>query len=118
MVVMLVGLFIGLLIFFIGLSLVTIYHKQQESKKPEEDIAEERRELNEEELKELNPEQNPTYLLGLLFGAEGLILSVVSVAALLIHGFLIKIPLYISIPFIGVYLITCLVYDSLKMYKE
>lgn len=116
MVVLIIALLIGLIFFFIGLSLIEINRKELENEPVE--IEESRRELKEEELIAPPPERNGTYLLALLLGAEGLLLSVISLVGLLIHGFLVKIPLYISIPALVVYILVCGAWNSLKMYKE
>ncbi len=120
MAVLIITLLIGLLLFFTGLSLVTVARKEErkEEHKDTDEEREARRELTEEDLSAPETLQNRTHLLGLLFGGEGLLLAVISAAMLLVHGLVIKIPLYFSIPFGVLYIIICLVFNSMKMYKE
>lgn len=117
MTVPLIALGLGLLIFFIGLSLISVSRKEEDAREKaltiEEDV---RRELSEAELS--SPDiPSRAYLLGLLFGGEGLILSVLSATALLVNGFAIKIPWYISLPVAICYLAGALVFNALKMYR-
>lgn len=117
MTVPLIAMGLGLLIFFIGLSLISVYRKEEDAHETALAIEEDtRRELNEEELSAPDTESR-TYSLGLLFGGEGLILSVLSVAALLVNGFAVKIPWYISLPVMLCYLAGVLVFNALKMYR-
>ncbi len=117
MAVLLVALGFGLLIFFIGLSLISAHNKEEEKREKARLIVEDiRRELSEEELAALDRE-NRTYSLGLLFGGEGLVLSVLSSAALLINGLVIKIPWYISLPAVLCCLAAAFIHNTLKMYR-
>ncbi len=116
MTVPLIALGLGLLIFFIGLSLISVSRKEEDAREAltiEEDV---RRELSEAELSAPDIPSR-AYLLGLLFGGEGLILSVLSATALLVNGFAIKIPWYISLPVAICYLAGALVFNALKMYR-
>jgi hypothetical protein len=51
----------------------------------------------------------------MLFGIQGLILSALAAAALLINGLAIKIPWYFSLPALLCYLAAVFIYDSLKI---
>lgn len=115
MAVLFVALGLGLLVFFVGLSLISIHRKEEEVIETNEAADEERRELKEEELAPPSPEQNRTYRLGLLFGIQGFILSALAAAALLINGLAIKIPWYFSLPALLCYLAAVFIYDSLKI---